>query len=217
MTAIKSKAIRNLEEKLETADADPMRHKALQGAKNFKASWIELGQTLYAIWKDKLFRGWGFYNFDTYTQKEIGIRKQTALKLLRSYYFLEKEEPAYLDRQQSEKAGPANVPSYESVNLLRLAKNKKELDEQDYKDIKKNILEKGKDVREVKKDLTALIRQREELNPEEARNKKKQAVLKRFLSTLKSLRDEIKASKILPAGIIKDADKLIKELEDEIV
>ncbi|MEA3437334.1 MAG: hypothetical protein U9R43_12770 [Thermodesulfobacteriota bacterium] len=41
------------------------------------------------------------------------------------------------------------------------------------------------------KDLTALIKQREELEPEETRRKKEAATLRRFLSILKSLKRDI--------------------------
>jgi len=213
---MKTKSLRSIEEKMEAADADPMRHRVLSSAKSFKTSWIELGQSLYTVWKEKLYRNWGYYSFDTYTSKEIGIKKQTALKLLRSYYFLEKEEPKYLAKDYSDSAEPSTVPSYESVNLLRLAKNKKEIDEEDYRSIKKNVLEKGKDPGVVKKDLVALMRQREELEPEEARQKKRTAQLKRFISLLKSLSKELASSKTIPAHIVKDVARLIHALEAEI-
>ena len=61
------------------------------------------------------------------------------MKLLKSYYFLEKEEPHYLKNEYAASTQPANIPSYESVNILRQAKNNKVLDEEDYRDLKKEI------------------------------------------------------------------------------
>jgi hypothetical protein len=78
------------------------------------------------------------------------------------------------------------------------------------------VFDKGRDVREIKKDLTALIRQRQELDPEEAWKKKRMATVKRFLGALKSLKQEIESAKLLPASVIKDAEALIKRLEEEI-
>ncbi len=213
---LKTKSIIKLEEKIEGLDENSLRRQILESAKNFKTSWIELGRALYAVWKDKLFKQWGFISFETYTAKEIGIRKQTAMKLLRSYYFLEKEEPAYLSPDYVRSVEPAGVPSYESVDVLRLAKNKKGLDAEDYQNLKKDVFEKGKDYRQVRRDLTALIRERQELQPEEAYHKRKVITVKRFLSTLKALKKEIEISKLLPAPIIKDAEKLIAKLESEI-
>lgn len=213
---IKSKSLASIEQKIQSAEEGSFRQHALQTAKNFKTSWIELGRSLYAVWKDKLYKEWGYATFVAYTAKEIGIRKLTALKLLRSYYFLEKEEPDYLKGEYVGSAGAALVPSYESIDVLRLAKNKKDLESADYAMLKKEIFEKGKDVREVKKDLTALIRARQELEPDEARQARQRAVLKRFLGTLRALKREIEISKLAPAAIIKEAQNLISKIESEI-
>ena len=217
MSRLSTKALNGIERRMGEIDEGSMRHRALQSAKNFKVSWIGLGQSLYAVWKDKLYREWGYATFEAYTAKEIGVKKSTALKLLKSYYFLEKEEPVYLQKEQA--AAPfevASVPSYESVNLLRLASNKKELDADDYRELKKDVLESGKDALSVRKSLTSIMRQREELDPEEARQKKRSAVLRRFAATLKALKTEIEASKMLPAGILKEAASLIAKIEAEI-
>jgi hypothetical protein len=212
---IKTKSLENIEEQMEQLDKSSFRYHVLESAKNFKTSWIELGRALYTVFKDKLYKEWGFGSFDIYTAREIGIRKQTAMKLLRSYYFLEKEEPLYLKEDYANSQNVVLVPSLESIDVLRLAKNKK-LDEEDYTDIKKQIFQKGRDAREVKKDLTALIRERVELEPEEARKKRKVATVRRFLGTLKALRKELEINKLLPASILKEADSLIKKLEAQV-
>ena len=216
MDYTKTKSMETLEERIASTDPAGLRHQVLKSVKWFKTSWIELGQGLYTVWKDKLYKDWGYTKFETYTAKEIGIRKQTALKLLRSYFFLEKKEPHYLTKEYSEKADAALVPTYESIDALRLVNNKKQLDRMDYENIKKNVLEKGRDARAVKKDLTILIKQREELLPEEAWRKKRLSLLKRSLTLLKSLREEIKLAKLFSAQVAKDIDKLISRLETEM-
>jgi len=213
---MKTKSLKNIESAMEELDASSMRHKVLQAAKDFKTSWIDLGQALYSVWKDKLYKNWGYAQFDTYTAKEIGIKKPTALKLLRSYYFLEREEPRYLRREYNAEADTNTLPSYEAIDLLRRAGAKKTIDKEDYNRIKTNIFERGKDARDVKKDLTSLIREREELEPEEARKKKRTALIKRFLGSLKAIKTEVAISKMHPMQIIKDADKLIAKLESEL-
>lgn len=212
----KTKSLKSIEEKMESLDANSLRYHILESAKNFKTSWIELGRALYSVWKDKLYKEWGYGTFDIYTVKEIGIRKQTAMKLLRSYFFLEKEEPEYLKENFVASVETAKLPSYESIDVLRRAKNKKTLDTQDYAALKKEVFEKGRDVREVKRDLTTLIRQREELDPEEAYQKRRFATVKRLVGTLKTLKQEIELQKLLPAAIIKEAAALISKLEKEI-
>ncbi|NQS99852.1 MAG: hypothetical protein HQ595_02110, partial [Candidatus Omnitrophica bacterium] len=50
---MKTKSIRELERKLEGVPVSSLRHQVLDNAKSFKTSWIDLGQALYTVWKDK--------------------------------------------------------------------------------------------------------------------------------------------------------------------
>ena len=197
-------------------DKDSLRYHILESVKKFKTSWIELGQALYTVHRDKLYKDWGYQDFQAYTAKEIGIKKQTAIKLLRSYYFLEQEEPGYLKEDYLQAAGPEILPSYESIDILRLAKNKKSLDSHDYFNLKKAVFQNGQDPKETRKDLAVLIRQRQELDPEELRRKRKISTVKRFLSTLKSLKKELETLKLVSQPILKEAADLIRQLEAEI-
>ena len=70
---------------------EDIREKAVLLCKDFKISWVSLGQVLYAIYDDKMFHRWGYEKFENYTQKELGMPKGAALKLLKSYLFLEEE------------------------------------------------------------------------------------------------------------------------------
>ena len=216
MEELKTRAIRGIEKKMDTVEGDPFRYHVLERAKNFKTSWIELGRALYTVSKEKRYRQWGYGTLEAYAAKEIGLRKETVLKLLRSYYFLEKEEPVYLQQNYLETAKPAAVPSYEAVDVLRLAKGKKTLDEAEYNTLKKEVFEKGSDVREVRRDLTAMIRRRQELDPEEAREKRRTGTLRRFIGTLKALKQELELARFAPPALVKDASNLIKKLEAHI-
>ena len=74
----------------------------------------------------------------------------------------------------------------------------------------------GKDPSQFKRDLTTLIREREELEPAEARQRRKMAVVKRLVSSLKTLNADIESQKLLPANLIKEISVLINKLEAEI-
>ena len=215
MTRLNTKTMENIDRKLEIAEEGTARHKVLSSAKSFKTSWFDLGQSLYSVWRDRLYKDWGYATFDAYTTKEIGIKKPTAMKLLKSYYFMEKEEPNYVERVASPE-DPASVPTYDAINLLRLAKNKKTLDGGDYAHLRREVLEMGREASLVKKDLTSLMKQREELEPDEARHKKRMGILKRLITSLKSLRADIENSKLLPVATIKEISGLIHKIELEI-
>lgn len=216
MNEAKTRSLRNIEEKMEHFNNDSVRYHVLDCAKKFKTSWVEFGRALYSVWKDKLYKDWGYSTIEAYAAKEIGIKKQTAMKLLRSYYFLENEEPAYLRQDYADSAEASSIPSFESVDLLRQAKNKKYLDSEGYAHLKKEVFEKGKDHREVRKDLTALIKEREEFQPQQAYQKRRLAVIKRFLGALKTIKQEAEINKLLPAPLIREVSGLIKKLEEEL-
>jgi tyrosyl-tRNA synthetase len=217
MQDIKTAGIRKIEEKLETMPQDSVRAFALECAKDFKTSWISLGQALYSIWNDKLYKEWGYQQFETYSVKEIGIKKETAMKLLKSYGFLEKEEPKYLDKEHMKNQEPIKLPNYEAVNVLRMVKGKEAVvGKQEYENLKKDVFEKGRDAKDLKKDLTALIKQREEVDPEEARHKSRQMVIRRLVSALQAVKKDAEVLKVLPADIIDQTEKLIKKIEIEL-
>jgi hypothetical protein len=212
----KTKTIKNIENKMEEMDEGSLRYKVLEHAKNFKTSWIDLGQTLFSVWKDKLYKEWGYSEFEAYTAKEIGIRKETALKLLRSYTFLEKEEPRLVSKDRVQEVRVKDIPSYEAVDVLRQASNK-DLDGETYGKIRKYVLEDGKDAKFIKKDLTAMIKKKEEEeDPRAAKEKKKIMALRRLIGTLRIARTEIKYGNLLPEETIKKIDDIVKTLEAKL-
>ena len=105
-------------------EQDELREKVVEVARRHKASWIELGQYLYTIQKNKMYKYWGFLEFDGYCMKELGIRPLTALKMVRSYQFLEREEPKVIESRSGED-NLRKIPSFEAVNILRLARKNK--------------------------------------------------------------------------------------------
>lgn len=213
----KSKALTKIEEKISQIEKGSLRHSILVCAKNFKSSWIELGQYLLTVYQDKEYKRWGYLSFEVYCSKEIGIRKQTALKLLRSYRFLETEEPEYLSREYRDSAETQKVPSYEAVNTLRQVKTNKDLGIADYERIKRHVFEEGKANKEVKDVYRAMVKATREEEPEQARRIRRLNYIRRMVGTLSSIKKENEVNKFLPHKIINDLEKIIKKIEQEIV
>jgi len=206
-TPPKTKSLLHIEERMSELDPQGMRYKVLEAAKDFKGSWFHLGQCLYTVNKDKLYRQWGFLTFDNYCLKEIGIRKQTAVKLLRSYFFIEKDEPDLVN----------SIPNYEAVNLLRLAKKNTNIDEDAYKELREDIFTGQKDFSDVKKQFRSLVMaSREQGDPEQEHRKAFQGKIRRIISSLKSIKLEVEIKNILPAKILKQVDELIAALEEKL-
>lgn len=218
MSELKSKSIRNLEQKMENLEPGSLRYQVLESAKNFKASWISLGQILYTVYKDKMYKEWGYMSFETYCKGEIGIHQQTAGKLLHSYSFLEKEEPEWLKSVQSEEVkDPKNIPAYEAVNVLRLAAKRQELSEEDYQEFKKSVFEDGREGKDVKKQVGLRLRSiREEEDPQKAREERRTKTLRRLVATIKALQREVSAGKLVSEKVGHEIEKLVGFLDEEI-
>ncbi|HQP91920.1 MAG TPA: hypothetical protein PLU24_04520 [Candidatus Omnitrophota bacterium] len=216
--AIKTKSIRNIEQKMSEIEPGSLRYQVLDASRTFKSSWIALGQILYTVYKDKMFKEWGYMTFEAYVKAELGLQKQTASKLLHSYYFLEKNEPQFLKSvQEKEEIEPKTIPSVDAVNVLRLAANNKELTEEDYQGFKKNVFEDGAEGKEVKKQVGLRLRSiREEEDPQKARLERRNQTLRRLYATLRTLEKELHSAKLVSERTAKELEKLLGYIETEI-
>ncbi len=194
-----------------------LRQKTQDAAQRHKASWIELGQYLFTIHKDKLYKEWGYLVFETYCKKELGIKETTAAKLLKSYSFLEKEEPRLASSEHfMEDDAPKAVPHYESVNLLRLAKENKNLTTSDFADLRESVIQHAKEPKEVRAHVKKLLSEREVKDPAEVRRTRRNAAIKRLVTMLSSTKRELESEGLLPAFLIKQINELAAKLEDQI-
>ena len=201
--------------KLDDLTSDALRVELAEHAKSFKVSWVYLGQGLYSVWRDKLFYGWGFEKLEDYLAAELGIKKPLAMKLVKTYFFVEQEEPAYLKKEFSEAREALVVPGYESLDVLRLAKRSKEVNREDYVKLRKQVFEKGKDASLVRKDLTAIIKERKQVDPDEERENRQQASIRRFVNALKSFQKDMDVLKLVESDIVEEAETLLAKLEEK--
>ena len=98
---------------------DPERATVLRRARAFKASWIELAESLVHVRREQSWRAWGYETFEAYTKKELHLREETVEKLTGSFVFLQKRAPHMLERDYH----PSPIPSYQSVDFLRRAES----------------------------------------------------------------------------------------------
>ena len=196
-----------------TEQSEKLREHIAQHAKDFKLSWLQLGQGLYSIWRDKLYHAWGFEKFEDYVIRELGLKKPLALKLVKTYFFVEQDEPVYLKKEFAESRETAVVPSYESLDVLRRARTAKELTREDYTKLRKDVFEKGKEASLVRKDLTAIIKERKKIDPEEARDARHEQSVRRLVAALRSFKKDMETLKLAEPEIIEDAEELLRRLE----
>lgn len=107
------------------------RHACLSAARDFKASWVALGDRLTALRESGQFAQWGYKTFDAYVRNELRMKPETANKLTRSYSFLRDHEPEALQAPIARELPPLDV-----VDLLSRAKEKAKVSEEQFNTIR---------------------------------------------------------------------------------
>lgn len=195
---------------------EELRIKTVEIAKKHKASWIELGQHLFSIYKNKLYKEWGYQAFETYCHKELGIKEATASKLIKSYSFLEKEEPRIVKPDYAEEETPRKIPDYEAVNLLRLARNNKHIPTNEFAVLRNDVLNEGKESKEVRAQVKKILEAHKPKDTPEVREQKRNSVLKRLIGFLNAARTQLDEEDLVPDYLLKQMDALTQKLEDQL-
>ena len=155
--------------------------------------------------------------FDSYCTKELKLRKQTVGKLLRSYKFLKKEEPSFLSTALTGEE-PEEIPNYENVNILRRARSREEIDDEEYRKMRSAVLNSEVEPRELGRQYRSMLdaARQAEKDPEEAWAERRRQTLKRTLGSLKRLKNNLSASGFMPEKGLETLDRLIRQVEDEL-
>lgn len=96
---------------------DPERAELIARTRRFKASWIELAETLTACQRNQHYTKWGYPSFEDYYRRELHLKTSTVNKLVGTYAFLRKSAPEVLSRDGIEH----EFPSIQSIDFLRRA------------------------------------------------------------------------------------------------
>ncbi len=199
-----------------TVGNDELRIQTVEIAKKHKASWIQLGQHLFSIYKNKLYKEWGYPAFDSYCKKELGIRDTTASKLIKSYSFLEKEEPRIVKSDYAEDETPRKIPDYESVNVLRLAKNNKNIPTNEFAELRNDVLNEGKECKEVRAQVKRILETHAPKETPEMKDQKRGSILRRLIGFLNSAKTQLEEEDLVPDYLLKQIDTLTQKLEDQL-
>jgi hypothetical protein len=114
-----------------------IRRHVLEGAKRFKAAWVDFGRLLAQVRHQGLWKEWGYPSFEKYCTKELFIRPATAEKLTVSFGFLERHEPALARAQH----GEAKAPPFEVIEVLSRAEAAGRLSQEGWRELRDEVLE----------------------------------------------------------------------------
>lgn len=145
--AAKTKSELIIEQLMRELDPSSPRYMVLATARQFKSSWVELGEQLLKVKNQDEFQGWGYESFDDYCSKEIRIRKETARKLTLAYRYLEQEEPNLLGAERRMQP----LPDYRSIDLLRQAREEQSFSDDEYAQLRESVIENERSLPTVQK------------------------------------------------------------------
>ncbi len=177
------------------------RHAVLQSARRFKSTWVDLGKLLVKVRDEGLFQTWGFESFEQYCWKELHIRKQTALKLTRSFSFLAKHEPKAVANEDI----ATQAPAFEVVEVLANAEERGQLSASEYRSIRDSIWNPERPASELKREFVERFPA-----PEGAT---RGSGLRRLAGLARKLAHELSASKDVPKAIAERAAALAEDME----
>jgi hypothetical protein len=203
-----SKTARNLDSRIEELPEGSLRRDVLESARQFKASWVELGRLLVRVKREGLWSEWGHASFDAYCTKELFIKKQTAEKLTMSYGFLERHEPA-LVREPRERSGDAGrAPPFEVIEVLSRAEAAGRIDDSRWSELREEVLE-APTAAAVNRQLTD--RYGPAPRPPAASDGER---LARLVAFARKLAHACAAEKEIPRDVVERAKELVADLEE---
>ncbi|HET8541733.1 MAG TPA: hypothetical protein VFL83_17775 [Anaeromyxobacter sp.] len=179
-----------------------VRRRVLEGARRFKAAWVDFGRLLSEVKREGLWRAWGYPSFERYCTKELFIRASTAEKLTMSYGFLERHEPE-LARPRHD----ARAPPFEVVEVLSRAEASGQLSNAAWRELRDEVLERPPTAAAMTRRLA------EKLGPPPAAPAPRRAERLRALAALaRRLADACRTEGAVPRTVARRAEDLAGEI-----
>jgi hypothetical protein len=179
------------------------RRRLLEGARRFKAAWVEFGRLLAEARRKELWRGWGYPSFEKYCSKELFIRAATADKLTRSFGFLERHEP-----DLARARGEGQAPPFEVIEVLSRAEESGRMPAGGWRELRDEVLDRPPTPAAMNRKLT------ERYGPEPAPPARPEADrLARLAAVARRLADACGEESAVPKAMARRAADLAGELE----
>lgn len=194
-----TKATKAIAAKMDEVEPGTPRYEALEVARRFKTSWVELGGALYKVRQKRWFEQWGYPSFEAYCKDEIRIKPRTASKLTASYSFLREEEPAVLKRDGLVRP----IPDLAAVEVMAKARQDEAVDEEEYRRIKEMALDEASPA-SLRKEYRQVLPPPEPPTP--------QAAIKKLVDQAARLADNLAAVQGIPRVILERALSLVDDL-----
>lgn len=179
------------------------RRRVIEGARRFKAAWVEFARLLSEVRRGELWREWGYPSFDRYCASELFVRKATAEKLTASYGFLERHEP-----RLAQGLGDGKAPPFEVIEVLSRAEAAGRLSADGWRELRDEVIDRPPTPAAMTRTLA------EKFGPEPRAPRPPRAErLGRLAAAARRLAEACAADGAVPRALTARAEALAEELE----
>jgi hypothetical protein len=197
------KAGESLAARAEALPEGSTRRRVLEGARRFKAAWVEFARLLSEVRRGELWREWGYPSFERYCASELFVRQATAEKLTASFGFLERHEPRLAQGLGDEKA-----PPFEVIEVLSRAEAAGRLSADGWRELRDEVIERPPTAAGMTRALA------EKFGPEpKAPRPPRGERLARLAAAARRVAEACAAEGSIPRAITTRAEALAEELE----
>ena len=193
---------RKMAARIEELPEGSLRRTVLEGARRFKASWVEFARLLSEVKRGERWREWGYDGFEAYCSRELFIRRQTAERLTMSYGFLERNEPDLARRPEQ------RAPPFEVIDVLSRAEAQGRLPAGGWREMRDEVLERPPPAAALARQLA------ERFGPEEKPKPPAPAErLRRLAGAARRVASACAADRAVPRELAAKAGELADDLE----
>ena len=189
-----------------------IREQAKAAVKNFRQSWVLVGQLLLDIAFGGDYREWGFDNFEQYCEEELKIRRRQVKKLMNSYQYLKQEKPQQLRAILNGDDVPC--PGYEVINDMRsaqgMAKTVGNYDQDAIKEVETKLFDGEISGREATQKIREAHIAAEDINPPDPTIKQ----LAKITASYRKLCKEVANNERIPEEVAELMSKVLKKLQE---
>lgn len=197
-----TKAAEVLAARAEDLPEGSVRRLVLEGARRFKAAWVEFGRILSEVRREGLWREWGYPSFERYCAKELLLRPATAEKLTASFAFLERHEPALVAPR-----GEGKAPPFEVIEVLSRAEAAGRLSAEGWRELREDVLDRSHSSAGV----TRLLDEKLGRAPEPPAPAKEER-LRRLAGAARRLADACRTEPSIPRPLARRAAEIAEEI-----
>ncbi len=203
--------IAKIDKQLEELNPESLRYQVLVSLRKFRSSWVELGKYLTDIAYGGDYKEWGYDDFEVYCASELGLKKPTVKKLMVSYNYMKSYEPDRLRDNTVQERG-YDVPDYQTVELLKKAREREDIDEEEKEELHRMAFEENTDEGILRKEIRERMRPADPEDIDRA-NFNRRREIDGLLRIARNLRQRLAEARSVPEGVKSRIEEALLELE----